>query len=93
MLFLNQRAIDEGGLESLEEERRLAYVGVTRAKKKASIYYSANRRMHNQWISSIPSRFVTELPEENILAVHYLEKRSEERRVGKECRSRWSPYH
>ena len=65
-VFPNQRAIDEGGLEALEEERRLAYVGVTRAKKKASIYYSANRRMHNQWISSIPSRFVTELPEENI---------------------------
>jgi len=64
-VFPNQRAIDEGGIESLEEERRLAYVGVTRAKKKASIYYSANRRMHNQWISSIPSRFVSELPEEN----------------------------
>ena len=64
-VFPNQRAIDEGGIESLEEERRLAYVGVTRAKKKASIYYSANRRMHNQWISSIPSRFVNELPEEN----------------------------
>ncbi len=65
-VFPNQRAVDEGGLEALEEERRLAYVGVTRAKKKASIYYAANRRMHNQWISSIPSRFVTELPEENI---------------------------
>ena len=64
-VFPNQRAIDEGGIDSLEEERRLAYVGVTRAKKKASIYYSANRRMHNQWISSIPSRFVSELPEEN----------------------------
>ena len=65
-VFPNQRAVDEGGLEALEEERRLAYVGITRAKKKASIYYAANRRMHNQWISSIPSRFVTELPEENI---------------------------
>ena len=65
-VFPNQRAVDEGGLEALEEERRLAYVGVTRAKKKASIYYAANRRMHNQWISSIPSRFITELPEENI---------------------------
>ena len=46
-VFPNQRAVDEGGLEALEEERRLAYVGVTRAKKKASIYYAANRRMHN----------------------------------------------
>ena len=65
-VFPNQRAIDEGGIESLEEERRLAYVGITRAKKKSSIFYAANRRIHNQWISSIPSRFVSELPEDNI---------------------------
>ena len=64
-VFPNQRAIDEGGQDSLEEERRLAYVGITRAKKKCSIFFSANRRMHNQWISSIPSRFVNELPENN----------------------------
>ena len=64
-VFPNQRAIDEGGQDSLEEERRLAYVGITRAKKKSSIFFSANRRMHNQWISSVPSRFVNELPENN----------------------------
>ena len=64
-VFPNQRAIDEGGIESLEEERRLAYVGITRAKKKSSIFYAANRRIHNQWISSMPSRFVSELPEDN----------------------------
>ena len=64
-VFPNQRAVDEGGIESLEEERRLAYVGITRAKKKSSIFYAANRRIHNQWISSMPSRFVSELPEDN----------------------------
>ena len=65
-VFPNQRSLDEGGVKSLEEERRLAYVGVTRAKIKSSIFYAANRKMHNQWLSSIPSRFVNELPEDNI---------------------------
>jgi len=65
-VFPNQRSLDEGGLESLEEERRLAYVGITRAKIKSSIFYAANRKMHNQWLSSIPSRFINEMPEENI---------------------------
>ena len=65
-VFPNQRSLDEGGIKSLEEERRLAYVGITRAKVKSSIFYAANRKMHNQWLSSIPSRFVSELPEDNI---------------------------
>ena len=65
-VFPNQRSLDEGGIKSLEEERRLAYVGITRAKVKSSIFYAANRKMHNQWLSSIPSRFVNELPEDNI---------------------------
>ena len=65
-VFPNQRSLDEGGIKSLEEERRLAYVGITRAKIKSSIFYAANRKMHNQWLSSIPSRFVNELPEDNI---------------------------
>ena len=65
-VFPNQRSLDEGGIKSLEEERRLAYVGITRAKIKSSIFYSANRKMHNQWLSSIPSRFINELPEDNI---------------------------
>ena len=65
-VFPNQRSLDEGGIESLEEERRLAYVGITRAKIKSSIFYAANRKMHNQWLSSIPSRFINEMPEENI---------------------------
>ena len=65
-VFPNQRSLDEGVVKSLEEERRLAYVGITRAKIKSSIFYAANRKMHNQWLSSIPSRFVNELPEDNI---------------------------
>ena len=65
-VFPNQRSLDEGGVKSLEEERRLAYVGITRAKIKSSIFYAANRKMHNQWLSSIPSRFVNELPGDNI---------------------------
>ena len=65
-VFPNQRSLDEGGIESLEEERRLAYVGITRAKIKSSIFYAANRKMHNQWLSCIPSRFINEMPEDNL---------------------------
>ncbi|MGB3721696.1 MAG: UvrD-helicase domain-containing protein, partial [Pacificimonas sp.] len=65
-VFPSQRSLDEGGTESLEEERRLAYVGITRAKKQAQISHAANRRIYGQWTSSIPSRFVAELPEDHI---------------------------
>lgn len=61
-LFPSQRSMDENGLKGLEEERRLAYVGITRARKRAYISYAANRRMYGNWISAIPSRFVDELP-------------------------------
>ena len=61
-VFPNQRALEESGLKALEEERRLAYVGLTRARKRASVSFAANRRIHGQWQSSIPSRFVEELP-------------------------------
>lgn len=64
-IFPHQRAIDESGAKGLEEERRLAYVGITRARKKLFISHAANRRIYNQWQSSIPSRFIGELPEEN----------------------------
>jgi DNA helicase-2/ATP-dependent DNA helicase PcrA len=64
-LFPHQRSLDENGLAGLEEERRLAYVGITRAKKRVMITFAANRRIYNQWQSAIPSRFVTELPEEH----------------------------
>jgi DNA helicase-2/ATP-dependent DNA helicase PcrA len=65
-VFPNQRALDEGGAKSLEEERRLAYVGITRARKRAIISHAANRRIYANWQSSIPSRFIEELPGEFI---------------------------
>ncbi|WP_430445413.1 ATP-dependent helicase [Sphingorhabdus contaminans] len=67
-IFPSQRALDEGGLASLEEERRLAYVAITRARRKCTIIHAANRRIYGQWTSSIPSRFIEELPSEHIEA-------------------------
>ena len=61
-VFPHQRALDEGGNAGLEEERRLAYVGLTRARKRALISFAANRRIYNQWQSALPSRFLDELP-------------------------------
>ncbi len=65
-LFPHSRALDEEGKEGLEEERRLAYVGITRARKKACISFASNRRMYGQWQNALPSRFVDELPAEHI---------------------------
>ncbi|WP_341711311.1 UvrD-helicase domain-containing protein [Erythrobacter sp.] len=65
-VFPSQRALDEGGLASLEEERRLAYVAITRARRRCTILQAANRRIYGQWTSSIPSRFIEELPEDTI---------------------------
>lgn len=65
-LFPSQRTMDEQGVSGLEEERRLAYVGITRARKKAYISFAANRRMYGNWISAIPSRFVDELPASHV---------------------------
>nr|WP_246616631.1 UvrD-helicase domain-containing protein [Sphingomonas yunnanensis] len=65
-LFPSQRALDEGGTRSLEEERRLAYVAITRARRRATILHAANRRIYGQWTSSLPSRFVAELPEAHV---------------------------
>ena len=65
-LFPSQRAMDETGREGLEEERRLAYVGITRARRHATISFAANRRIYNQWQSSLPSRFVDELPADHV---------------------------
>ncbi len=62
-LFPHQRALDEKGRAGLEEERRLAYVGITRAKTRATISFAQNRRVHNMWQTALPSRFVDELPE------------------------------
>jgi DNA helicase-2/ATP-dependent DNA helicase PcrA len=65
-LFPHQRSLDENGMKGLEEERRLAYVGLTRARRFAQVSHAANRRIHNQWQSALPSRFLAELPKENI---------------------------
>ena len=65
-LFPHQRSLDEEGLQGLEEERRLAYVGITRARRKAYITFAANRQIYNQWQNALPSRFVDELPAENV---------------------------
>jgi DNA helicase-2/ATP-dependent DNA helicase PcrA len=65
-VFPSQRSLDEGGNASLEEERRLAYVAITRARRKCFIIHAANRRIYGQWTSSIPSRFVAELPDAHV---------------------------
>ena len=65
-LFPSQRTLDDQGRVGLEEERRLAHVGITRARRRAKIYFAANRRMHGLWSSNIPSRFLDELPEGNV---------------------------
>ncbi len=69
-LFPHQKALDENGDLGLEEERRLAYVGITRAREKAFISFASNRRVYGQWQNAIPSRFVEELPEEHIFEVN-----------------------
>ncbi len=65
-LFPHTRALDESGHAGLEEERRLAYVGITRARKQVRISFAANRRLFNQWVSAIPSRFIDELPPDHV---------------------------
>ena len=65
-LFPSQRSMDESGVAGLEEERRLAYVGITRAEEVCTISFAANRRVFGQWQSSLPSRFIDELPEAHV---------------------------
>jgi DNA helicase-2/ATP-dependent DNA helicase PcrA len=65
-VFPHQRALDESGQKGLEEERRLAYVGITRAREHLFITHAANRRIYNQWQTSIPSRFIAEIPAEHV---------------------------
>jgi len=65
-LFPSQRSMDESGLKGLEEERRLAYVGITRAERVCTISFAANRRVYGQWQSALPSRFIDELPEAHV---------------------------
>jgi DNA helicase II / ATP-dependent DNA helicase PcrA len=87
-VFPSQRSIDEKGEKGLEEERRLAYVGVTRAKRDARISFAANRLVYGRWTSQLPSRFVDELP------IDHVEPESETGYYGasaglKEAKSRW----
>jgi DNA helicase-2/ATP-dependent DNA helicase PcrA len=65
-VFPSQRSLDEGGNAALEEERRLAYVGITRAREKAMIFFAANRQIYGRWQSVLPSRFIDELPPEHV---------------------------
>ncbi len=68
-LFPHQRSLDENGRAGLEEERRLAYVGITRAKRRAKIFFATNRRIHGMWQSTIPSRFIDNLPASDVEVV------------------------
>jgi DNA helicase-2/ATP-dependent DNA helicase PcrA len=65
-LFPSQRSMDESGTRGLEEERRLAYVGITRAEEVCTISFAGNRRVYGQWQSQLPSRFIDELPEAHV---------------------------
>ncbi|MEP1229692.1 MAG: UvrD-helicase domain-containing protein [Litorimonas sp.] len=67
-MFPSQKSMDESGLAGLEEERRLAYVGITRAREHAKIYFAANRQVYGSWQSSLPSRFIDELPPQHVEA-------------------------
>ena len=65
-IFPSGRSVNENGLEGLEEERRLAYVGITRARESCRISFAANRQVYGRWQSALPSRFIDELPEEHV---------------------------
>jgi len=77
-LFPHQKSIEEKGQKGLEEERRLAYVGITRARKQAIISFSMNRFYQGDWIDSLASRFIDELPHENIKKNNYFEEGKED---------------
>ena len=84
-LFPSQRTLDESGAKGLEEERRLAYVGLTRARRRAIVSFAANRRIYANWQASIPSRFVAELPAEHV-------RQSGAAALGREARAAATPY-
>ena len=77
-LFPHQKSIEESGDKGLEEERRLAYVGITRAKKNAFISFSMNRFYQGDWIDSISSRFINELPEKNVEKNNFYEENNDD---------------
>ena len=65
-LFPHQKSLEEKGDSALEEERRLAYVGITRAKKEAYLSFAMKRSYHGDWMDALPSRFINEIPDENV---------------------------
>jgi DNA helicase-2/ATP-dependent DNA helicase PcrA len=77
-LFPHQKSLEEKGDKGLEEERRLAYVGITRAKKNAFISFSMNRYYQGDWIDSMASRFIDELPEQNIEKNNFFEEKNDD---------------
>ena len=77
-LFPHQKSIEENGDKGLEEERRLAYVGITRAKQNALISFSMNRFYQGDWIDSMPSRFINEMPEKNVEKNNFFEEKNDE---------------
>ncbi len=77
-LFPHQKSIEESGDKGLEEERRLAYVGITRARKNALISFSMNRYYQGDWIDSISSRFIDELPDKNIEKNNFYEENNDD---------------
>ena len=77
-LFPHQKSIEEKGQNGLEEERRLAYVGITRAKKNLIVSFSMNRFYQGDWIDSMASRFIEELPEKNLEKINSFEEKKEE---------------
>ena len=64
--FPHQKSLEEKGDFALEEERRLAYVGITRAKKEAYLSFAMKRAYHGDWMDALPSRFINEIPDENV---------------------------
>jgi DNA helicase-2/ATP-dependent DNA helicase PcrA len=91
-LFPHQRAMDEEGRAGLEEERRLAYVGLTRARHRAIISFAANRQLYGRWQSAIPSRFIDELPGEHVDVRSESGLYGEGSRRGKPADSDYSPW-
>ena len=77
-MFPHQKSIEEKGQNGLEEERRLAYFGITRAKKKAIISFSMNRFYQGDWIDSMASRFIEELPEKNLEKNSFFDEKNDE---------------
>ena len=92
-VFPNQRSLDESGAKGLEEERRLAYVGLTRARRRAIVSHAANRRIYANWQSSIPSRFIEEIPAELVdasgSAAHEREARLMAPGIGSSYGTQW----